>query len=549
MPPESYMTGRTETAEGTIDLRAYLQVFRNQKKAIALCVLGMVALASLYSFTRTPSYSSKATILVRPVGVSQTELGSQPLADLVSLDTEKEIASSTEVEAAAARVLRTDPQAIQKHTSVAFPTESTILEITYSDTDPEQAAAGAKAVAEEYLNYKRDAAEAEVSSLRENVTEQLKLLVDELSDAGSSEARDDALLEIRIAIDEFIQTGASLNTNPGQLLGAPVAPAQPSSPNHKLNIAAGLFLGLFLGIGVAFLRERTDERARTREDLEEAFAAPVLAIVPRTPGWGDKRAARLITVADPQSPSSEAYRSLRTAVLAMSARQGVKTVLVTSALAGEGKSTTAANLAVSLASTGKRVVLVSADLRRPRLHQFFGLPNSRGLSDILTADDETIRIGPRDTGIENLWVFVSGPIPERPAELLQSRRMQDFIDECRKVSDITIIDGPPMLAVADCLAIAPYVDGIVLVADSQTTPRGAIAQSRLELDRIGATVLGAVLNNFDPSKAPSSYGYQSYEMYEQPSDVKPPPGGNGSGGFGPPAKPPRSGRGARPKRR
>jgi len=549
MPPESYLTGRTETAEGTIDLRAYLQVFRNQKKTIALCVVGMVALAALYSFTRTPTYSSKATILVQPTGVDTADLGSNSLADLVSLDTEQQIATSTQVEQAAGRLLDLDPATVQRKTAVSFPTDSQILEITYSDTDPDEAARGAKAVSEAYLTNRTALAEAQKEERVNQVQETFKTVIQDLENAGNDqEAIDQATLRLEEEVQN-ISSLSSVNTIPGSILGAPVVPESPSSPNHKLNLLAGLFLGLFLGIGVAFLRERTDERARTREDLEEAFAAPVLAIVPRTPGWGDKRAARLITVADPQSPSSEAYRSLRTAVLAMSGRQGVKTVLVTSALAGEGKSTTAANLAVSLASTGKRVVLVSADLRRPRLHQFFGLPNSRGLSDILTADDETIRIGPRDTGIENLWVFVSGPIPERPAELLQSRRMQDFIDECRKVSDITIIDGPPMLAVADCLAIAPYVDGIVLVADSQSTPRGAIAQSRLELDRIGATVLGAVLNNFDPSKAPSSYGYQSYEMYEQASDVKPPPGGNGSGGFGAPAKPSRSGRGARPKRR
>ena len=540
MPPEHYGTPRSETPEGTIDLRAYLQVFRNQKRVIALCVVIVVGLAAAYSFTRTPQYSAKASVVVQPVGIDTSDLGSSSLAELVSLDTEKEVATSTAVEQAAARTMGTDPQAIQRKTSVTFPTDSQILDITYTDGDSREAARGATAVATAYLDYRQERAVAQRDAKIEDATATLNEIAKNLDDAIDEETQSSIRTQITYEISNLSGI-AQVSVDPGYIITEPFPPSNPSSPNHKLNLAAGLFLGLFLGIGLAFLRERTDERARNRQDLEEAFAAPVLAIVPQTPGWTDRRSTKLISVVDPQSPSAESYRSLRTTVLAMAGRQGVKTVLITSALAGEGKTTTAANLAVSLANTGKRVVLVSADLRRPRVHQFFGLPNSRGLSDILTAEDETIRIGPRDTGIENLWVFVSGPIPERPAELLQSRRMQDFIDECRKVSDITIIDGPPMLAVADSLAIAPHVDGVVLVTDSETTPRGAIAQSRLELDRIGATVLGAVLNNFDPSKAPSTYGYQSYEMYEQHPEASEVAGNGGSDA--------RSGRGSRTKRR
>ncbi|MEX0754562.1 MAG: polysaccharide biosynthesis tyrosine autokinase [Actinomycetota bacterium] len=542
MPPEHYSTSRSETPEGTIDLRAYLQVFRNQKKTIALCILIAVGLAAAYSFTRTPQYSAKASVVVQPVGLDTSELGSSSLAELISLDTEKEVATSTEVEQRAGRTLSMDPQSVQQRTAVDFPTDSQILDITFTSDDPNEAARGATAVANAYLDYRREQAEVQRDSKIDDAVATLEAVLKNLVDAADAETASTIEAQFDLEIEK-VSGLSTLNVEPGYMVTAPFPPSTPSSPNHKLNIAAGLFLGVFLGIGLAFLRERTDERARSRQDLEEAFAAPVLAIVPQIDGWTDRRSTKLISVVDPKASSSEAYRSLRTTILAMAGRQGVKTVLITSALAGEGKSTTAANLAVSLANAGKRVVLVSADLRRPRLHQFFGLPNSRGLSDILTAEDETIRIGPRDTGIENLWVFVSGPIPERPAELLQSHRMQDFIDECRKVSDITIIDGPPMLAVADSLAIAPHVDGVILVTDSESTPRGAIAQARLELDRIGSTVLGAVLNNFDPSKAPSSYGYQSYEMYEQHPEA--PTEGNGSGS----ESSARSGRGARSKRR
>ncbi|MEX2101481.1 MAG: Wzz/FepE/Etk N-terminal domain-containing protein, partial [Actinomycetota bacterium] len=364
MPPEHYSTSRSETPEGTIDLRAYLQVFRNQKKTIALCILAAVSLAAAYSFTRTPAYSSKATVLVQPTGVDVSELGSSSVAELVNLDTEKEIAGSTEVEEIAARTLRTDPQNVQRHTAVAFPTESQILEITYTDTDPEDAAAGAKAVADAYLAYRQTLAEADRKVRIEASTATLREVIEDLNDAADSATTEEAIFGLETEWEQTIQF-LQLNTNPGSVLGTPAIPANPSSPNHKLNIAAGLFLGVFLGIGLAFLRERTDERARSRQDLEEAFAAPVLAIVPQIDGWTDRRSTKLISVVDPKASSSEAYRSLRTTILAMAGRQGVKTVLITSALAGEGKSTTAANLAVSLANAGKRVVLVSADQRRP----------------------------------------------------------------------------------------------------------------------------------------------------------------------------------------
>jgi capsular exopolysaccharide synthesis family protein len=202
-------------------------------------------------------------------------------------------------------------------------------------------------------------------------------------------------------------------------------------------------------------------------------------------------------------------------VMVAADRHDVKTILISSALEGEGKSTTAANLAVVLAQGGKRVVLVSADMRRPRLHEFFGLENDRGLAEILTHKMPAWE-GLQESGVENLWIFTSGQVADAPAELLTSDRMIDFISERREVVDFIVIDSPPLLAVADGLELAARVDGVLYVADAQHTPRGALKEARRQLEWVGARVLGAVLNDAPLPRASSYYGVLPTKGYDSP---------------------------------
>jgi succinoglycan biosynthesis transport protein ExoP len=291
-----------------------------------------------------------------------------------------------------------------------------------------------------------------------------------------------------------------------QVVAPATLPASPSSPNAVLNIAAGFFVALALGVGLAFLRERLDDRLRGRGDLEDKAGVPVMAVIPTVPRWKKKEETRLVAQEEPKSAVSEAYRTLRTSILFSSAQRGLKTIMVTSAVAGEGKTTTAANLAVVLADAKKRVILVSADLRKPRVHKFFGLKNDVGLANVLAGE-----VPPwealRDQGIENLRILPGGPIPARPAELLQSERMGEVMAQLREVADFVVLDSAPVLLVADATAVAPLVDGVLLVADSDTTTRGMIAHVREQLEQVDAPLIGAVFNNFDPSK-PGAYRYR-----------------------------------------
>jgi capsular exopolysaccharide synthesis family protein len=281
------------------------------------------------------------------------------------------------------------------------------------------------------------------------------------------------------------------------------------SPNKPLIGAIGLIAGLAFGIGLAFVREQLDDRLRGRADLEERLGAPVLVVVPRVPGWKRRKDAKLITVEQPKSAFAESYRTLRTSILFAAAQRGVRTLMVVSPTAGEGKTTTAANLAVVLADAGKRVILVSTDLRKPRVQRFFEVSNEVGLSNVLAGEVKPWE-ALQDPGRENLRLLTSGPVPTAPAELLQSEQMGELVEELREVADFVILDTAPVLLVADALALAPLVDGVLVVVDAETTSRGAVTSARDQLEQLGAPVLGAVLNNFDPSKAKAYSSYYGY---------------------------------------
>jgi capsular exopolysaccharide synthesis family protein len=187
--------------------------------------------------------------------------------------------------------------------------------------------------------------------------------------------------------------------------------------------------------------------------------------------------------------------------------------MVTSSIGGDGKTTTSANLGMVLAHAGRRVILVSADLRRPRVHRFFNLPNETGMSDVLMESLPLAKVT-QDPGVANLRIISGGPIPSDPAALLGSQRTADFIRSMKEVADYIILDCPPVLAVADASILAPLVDGIIFVLDAEHSSRSALMQARDQLQNAGGSVIGAVYNNFDPNSV-ASYPYGYYNYYYQ----------------------------------
>ena len=313
-----------------------------------------------------------------------------------------------------------------------------------------------------------------------------------------------------------------------------VLPVDPIRPNKPLTMILALLLGLGLGAGAAFVRENLDTSIHTREDLQEiAPMVPVLGLIPRIKeaatngGFGPRRtyaapgaddlSHRLVAGRDPRSPISEAYRSLRTGVAFSSLDRPHKVLVFTSALPGDGKSTSSANLAITMVQQGQRVLLVDADMRKGVLHEVFAELRTPGLSDVLLGDvDLTEAVRRVDLGESGELEFLaSGTLPPNPAELVGSERAKRLLAQLEELYDVVILDAPPLNLVTDAALLGSYADGVVVVARSGVTDRGAVSYAFEQLAAVRATVLGLVLNDIDVRKDRyyGSYGLASYEKY------------------------------------
>jgi len=331
-------------------------------------------------------------------------------------------------------------------------------------------------------------------------------------------------------------------------------PGGPFRPSLRKDLTYGLLFGLLLGIGTALLIEFLDRTVKTPEEVERKLGLATLAVIqdiadvgktygysaygygygeqsgeqPRvragrgkgpSGGWLEKKKGtpgaapqiELVPHERPRTLISESYRSLRTALLLSSARE-LKLVAVTSAMAGEGKTATAANLAVVLAQLGRPVLIMDCDLRKPRLHQVFKVSNRVGLVNQLTgtADLDTVIV---PTEVPNLWVLPSGPMPPNPSELLASERLRELLRTLRGRFDYVIVDTPPALAVTDSTLVGSLADGVVLTLRSHKVTREEARLVRDRLRQADIKILGAVLNRYRALQAGVTRGYRYAEAY------------------------------------
>jgi capsular exopolysaccharide synthesis family protein len=287
------------------------------------------------------------------------------------------------------------------------------------------------------------------------------------------------------------------------------APTAPSGPNTRLNLMVGLLLGLAFGGGSALLLTTLDNRIRGEADLRRVTDAPLLGGISLDP---DALKKPLLTQAEPQSPRAESFRQLRTNLQFANVSGQAKTVLLTSALPGEGKSTTATNLAIALAQAGQSVCLIDADLRRPMISDYLGLDRNAGLTTALVGSADVNDLL-QAWGEDSLYVLTSGQIPPNPSELLGSLEMKDLIRRLENAFDTIVIDAPPLLPVTDAAVLSQYVSGVVLVVGSQKSKQQDLEKSLEALRMVDAQILGIVLNRL-PAKGPDSYSYSYYSNTE-----------------------------------
>jgi len=308
-------------------------------------------------------------------------------------------------------------------------------------------------------------------------------------------------------------------TNPVNLwmVEKATVPSVPASPRKKVNLLLGLVVGLFGGIGLAFFVEYLDDSIKTAEETEAVLHVPVLGVVSN---WQDKEhAIETVVLDDPRSAIAESFKALRTAVLLSSAGQPPQLILVTSSAPGEGKTTTSLNLALSMAQSGKRVLLIDGDMRKPRIHDVLKLDNSRGLSTFLAGAGRTelLQSGP----LPNMAVITSGPIPPNPLELLTAEGLPDLLETLKTRFDFIICDSPPLLSVADALMLSRIFQGTLVVARSHRTTYGTASKALKSLADIQAPVLGIFINGLRLEKTDYYYNgyYGSYTESQPAVDV------------------------------
>jgi len=515
-----------------MELRKYIAIVRHWLWLIVLGTILAGGSAYVISKLTTPVYRATTTLVINQAS------NYTPVTDYTSLITSQQIAKTyvelikkTPTLEAVIKNLKLNKtnQQLLGMMSVTAVANTTLLTISVEDENAVNAQTISNEIARVFVNQVSDAQHARFGSSQDNLAEQMKQLQSDIS------ATQNALVQARAAnppnqteVARLESTVAQYQTSYSDLLKsyenlrsleAQMAdslyvaepadlPKSPVRPQTSTNTLLAAVVGAMLAVGVVFLIEYLDDTVKSPEDAE-ALGIVSIGNVGRI---SLKDATdKLVVAHDPRSPISEGFRSMRTNIQFASIDRPIRVLLVTSSGPGEGKSTVAANLATALAQSGQKVALIDADLRRPSVHREFGLTNSFGLTDVLLQGGKMLDHALQSTGIENLQVMVSGPVPPNPAELLGSERIAAVLDQLKTKVDWIILDTPPCMVVTDAAVLAKRADGVLVVARVGSTRRDALKEAVESLEHIGAKVLGVIMNQISAQR--TSYYYNYYSRY------------------------------------
>lgn len=512
----------------SLDLARLWAVLRRWWWLLVACMV-VAAVSSYLGTTQMPRiYEATSTVLVGQAleqvsPTSQDFYISQQLAE-----TYREMIKRKPILTAAAQTLGLSYVPLAEDVSASTVEGTQLLEISVRDTDPERARLLADEIANQLILQSPSAdpdqderrafirsqladLEAKIAETRADIDEtQAKL--EQANSARVIQEYQSNIQALQTKLAGYQNTYASLlpsvegGTNKITMFEAATTPTSPISPNVLETVATAAAIGLALALAGVFLIEYLDDTVRTGEEVSRLTNLPMMATIARMEGDGPQ-AERLITVQDPLSPISEAYRVLRTSVRFAAVDRPLQTLMVTSPGPSEGKSVTVANLAVAFAESGQRVLLVDSDLRRPVQHRVFRVSNFRGLSDAILSGTSVLAKCIQPTDIANLSIMTAGDSPPNPSELLASDRMGVLVEALKQQFDLVLFDSPPSLVVADGAILGSRVDGVILVTDVGQTHRKAAQQVVDELRRARANLLGVVINRVDTSGAGYGYGY------------------------------------------
>jgi succinoglycan biosynthesis transport protein ExoP len=449
-----------------VELRDYLRILHKNWIVLLVCLLAGLAGGAAYGLLQTARYeaTTQLYVSVRTGGAATGELvqGTTFARQMVTSYVDV-INTALVLEPVIDELgLDTTVSELSTRISSSTPLNTVLINVTVTDTDPEQAAAIADATASSFTDAVQNTLEK----------------------------------------PDGVEAPSPVQVTVLQQAAVPLAP---SSPNIPLYIALGALLGLALGVAVAVLRTVLDTRIHTLHDLEHLTDKPMLGGIAFDP---DAPKRPLIVHADPRSPRAESFRTLRTNLQFLDVEEGPRSFVVTSAGPGEGKSTTTANLAIALSEMGVRVALIDGDLRLPRVADYMDLEGGVGLTDVLIGRVQ-LADALQKWGQNQLFVLPSGPVPPNPSELLGSSAMDQVLNALTEHFDYVLIDAPPLLMVTDAAVLSKKTRGAIMVAASGKARKQDIAGAIRALDTAGGALLGVVVT-FLPTKGPDSYAYGTY---------------------------------------
>ena len=548
-----------------LDLRDYWQMVRARMWTVVAMGTIVAAIAGAYVALRPPVYYAQAKVIVDPL-VDPSITGDTGNPDVFAPDMiiEAERVRSPEIATRVITELRltTPPATLVRSLTVEPVRDASILYIGFAASSSATAAEIAQEYAEQYLLFRKEKSAALVEGYIQPLQQLLygsapevePPVVGLIEQAGNVERKiarstdpeeigrlEGDLLSIRQFITDYSADIASFQSRQNLATGGsiPQPAAEPSNPSGPSLAIASIFafiVGSLLGSVLAILLGIRANRVGGRDELADYIGAPVMGVIPAVEGWSSRERAELVSRDHPGGPASEAYRTLATNVRFLRSQRAVGIVVVTSALPGEGKSATTANLAVVLAETGIKTLLVDADLRRPRAERFLGVPQGPGLREALqgTTEMDELVIG---TDVPNLSIVRSGQVPHDPVALLAGPQAAAVFHDMRRLADIIVCDAPPTLPVADASILAEVADMVLFVHDPAISNRTALEDAVRQLRTAGADIAGGVYNNITSIQR-SSLGYASYDQYYGPDDRARPAKAKSTGSRRHPVPPP-----------
>ncbi len=516
-----------------LSLRDALRVVARWKWLIIGLTLGLAAVAFGYSYAQPKQYTSFTDLKYEQQVNISNPLGPSYVSPLTIEQELQGVGSALAAPAIKEQVAQavglpaSDPQI---SASAALITNTSVVRISTKAKTASRAAAIATAFADAFIASSKADVQRQLLQAEQVVQTELNSMK---KTPASQQTTDYILLAQRLQDLKIAEQTATGNY---RVIAPAVAPTGPSSPRPKRDAALGLAAGLLIGIALAFLLEQLDTRVRTRREVADALGLPVVGRVARV-DRSSLEAAPLAVLAEPDGLAAESLRKLRNNLDYLNVDGSLSTVLFTSCVRGEGKSITVANLAITLAMGGKRVVVVDGDLRRPRMHRYFDLPNETGLSDVIAGKVDVTDALQRfalpgqawsstnggngskpaesasDPQAPRLGVLTSGPLPPNPAELIGSARFGEVLDKLQTAADIVLIDAPAFMPVSDAAAMAPKVDGAFILVSMEDVTRPMLTEAREYLDQLPCRKLGLIITREHIGKA-DHYRYHYYDRDE-----------------------------------